>query len=532
MIISSAEKPSENRATAATHLYLKREVMIGLGLFALGVLSRLPFVGQVLYHWDSINFALGLQHFDVAAGQPHVPGYILYVLLGQLINSWVNNPQLTLTGISVVGSGLAVMALYGLGRTMFNRSIGLLAAFLLASSPLYWFYGEIALPHSLDAFVIVGAVWLLYRIKQGQVALAVPAAIWLGLAGGFRPQTEVFLAPLALYACWGLGWRRALVAVMVLAVVNLAWVVPLIWSTGGLARYLEVTNQFYLAFNATTSIVNGGGLWGLSRNLIKLTLYTLYGWGLALIPVLALVVLKAKRLTFQTLSSTLKDSRFWFLALWIGPTLAYYMFIHMGQQGLVFVFLPALLLLSAGGVYRLDWTQSFYQQVALAVLVLTNALIFVLAPTFPLGSERLKLLSAETLRHHDAYYLSRLEAMPQNFPETQTLLLASEWRFPQYYLPHYLLAPYSIVARWELGEGSSTRSGEVWVDGAQAGLTPDKDGFFYAVLFDDKLIPFNHSQDRLEWLELSNGQKLAYLRFSSEERLYIGSQSFGIVPAP
>jgi hypothetical protein len=532
MIVSSAEQPSKNTTVANTNLSLRGDILIGIGLFILGLFSRLPFVGHILYHWDSINFALGLQHFDVAAGQPHVPGYILYVFLGQLINALVNNAQGTLAGISVVSSGLAVAALYGLGRTMFNREIGLWGALLLASSPLYWFYGEIALPHSLDAFAVILAVWLLYRIKQGQVALAVPAAIWLALAGGMRPQTELFIAPLALYACWGLGWRRGLAALGILVVCSLAWVLPLFWLSGGPGRYFEIMRAFTTEFNTTTSVFSGGGLFGLSRNLTKLTLYTLYGWGLAIIPVVILVALKFKRLTPSLLQVLLKEPRFWFMALWICPTLGYYLLIHMGQQGLVFVFLPALLLLSAGAVYLLDWPQLGYRQAALAALIIANALIFIFAPTYPFRTERLKLLTIDTLRQHDAYYLSRMEALPHNFPETQTILLSSGWRFPQYYLPHYLLAPYGIVARWELDEGSSTRTGEVWVDGAQAGLTPDKEGFFYVVLFDEDLLPFNHSADHQEWLQLPDGEKLAYLRFTAAERLYIGPEYFGIVPAP
>ncbi len=532
MIVSSVERPSKNATITATNLDLKQDVMIGVGLLVLGILTRLPFVGNILYHWDSINFALGLQHFDVAAGQPHVPGYILYVFLGQLINMLSHNAQLTLTGISVVSSGLAVAALYELGRTMFSREIGLFGALLLASSPLFWFYGEIALPHSLDTFVVIVMVWLLYRVKQGQVGLAIPAAICLAIAGGLRPQTELFLAPLALYTGYQLGWRRGLVAVVTLVVFSLAWLIPLFWFSGGAARYFEIMQAFTAEFNTTTSVFSGG-LFGLTRNLTKLTLYTLYGWGLGLIPVLAVVALKAKRVIPQVLRASLKDVRFWFMILWIFPTVAYYVFIHMGQQGLVFVFLPALLLLSAGALSLFNWSKPIYRHAVLVGLVVVNALIFITVPTYPLGSnERVKLLTAETLHLHDTYYMSRLEALPQNFPETQTLLLSSSWRFPQYYLPNYLMAPFGIVARWELREGSSTRTGEIWVDGTTAGLTPDSNGYFYVVLFDNDLIPFNHSQDQQQWLELPDGKKLAYLRFTSAERLYIGPQFFEIVPAP
>ena len=257
---------------------------MGVGLFILAAVSRLPFQEKILYHWDSINFALSLQHFDVAAGQPHIPGYILYVLLARLVNAVVGDAQLTLVGISLVSSGLAVACLYVLGSTMFNRATGLTAALFLASSPLFWFYGEVALPHSLDALVVIVTVWLLYRIMQGEAALAVPAAIWIAVAGGLRPQTQLFLMPLALVAGWRLGWKRGLLALGVMAVVDFAWAIPLVWSTGGLARYLQVTREFTAAFNTTTSVFSGGGLWGLQRNVHKLAMYTLYGWGLAVIP--------------------------------------------------------------------------------------------------------------------------------------------------------------------------------------------------------------------------------------------------------
>jgi hypothetical protein len=74
-------------------------------------LSRLPFVGEVLYHWDSLNFAFSLERFDVAASQPHVPGYLLYVGLIRLVNLAFDNPQRTMVAISIAASGLAVAAL-------------------------------------------------------------------------------------------------------------------------------------------------------------------------------------------------------------------------------------------------------------------------------------------------------------------------------------------------------------------------------------------------------------------------------------
>jgi hypothetical protein len=45
--------------------------------FAVGtVATRLPLRGRYLFNWDALQFALGIQRFDLAAHRPHPPGYI------------------------------------------------------------------------------------------------------------------------------------------------------------------------------------------------------------------------------------------------------------------------------------------------------------------------------------------------------------------------------------------------------------------------------------------------------------------------
>src|SRR5215207_3612519 len=48
------------------------------------VVAHLPFLPLSLEDIDSINFALGLRHFDLALHQPHPPGYPLYIALGHV----------------------------------------------------------------------------------------------------------------------------------------------------------------------------------------------------------------------------------------------------------------------------------------------------------------------------------------------------------------------------------------------------------------------------------------------------------------
>lgn len=506
----------------------RQDILAALGLFGLGLLTRLPFTEKILYHWDSINFAFSLKHFDVAAGQPQVPGYILFVYLARLVNLLLGNPERTLVSISVLSSGLAIAALYGLGSAMFDRRTGLLAALFLASSPLFWFYGEVALPHTLDGLVVILAVWMFYNILRGRYELIIPAAIWLGVAGGLRPQTEVFLMPLAVLTAWRIGWRRSLWAGFVLGIVNLAWLIPLMWLSGGIGHYMEILSSYSASFNTSTSIFTGG-LWGLIRNLRKLSMYTAYGWSTALLPALLAGVLALRSIRKLDIHF-LKDARLWVFLLWMLPGLIYYVFVHMGQQGLVFVFLPALFLLSAAGWFILKkWIKTRYKWPAAGVLLLLNAVIFLAAPAFPLGGNGLKLLTVDTIRQHDARYLSLIHEIPRHFSPSSTILLSSEWRFPQYYLPGYTFTPYSLGARWEVDEGQPEIKNETWLDAAKLGLHPDAEGYYYLVIFDDDLIPFNRSSDRQELMTLPGGEHLTYIRFTSQEQVHLDSQSFGIV---
>ena len=205
--------------------------------------------------------------------------------------------------------------------------------------------------------------------------------------------------------------------------------------------------------------------------------------------------------------------------------MAYYQFIHMGQQGLVFVYLPALCLLSAAALAPL---RSLAPPLLIAA-VAVNATVFLFAPTFPLGGDRPKLLTADTLRRHDGFYRSRLEAVRASFDPRHTVVVSSAWRFPQYYLEEYRLVRYGIVPRWELGEGESQIENVQDLGPRLLGVRPDGDGFRYAVLLDDALLRFSADGARLEWAALDGGERLPFLRLRRGEGIRLQPDSFAVV---
>src|SRR5947209_19258740 len=91
-----------------------------LSLFsALAALPRLLLVRDIPINWDAVQFELALSRFDLAAHQPHPPGYILYVLAGRALNLLVGEPGLAISLLSVLAASVAAPLLYRLALRVF-----------------------------------------------------------------------------------------------------------------------------------------------------------------------------------------------------------------------------------------------------------------------------------------------------------------------------------------------------------------------------------------------------------------------------
>jgi hypothetical protein len=505
-----------------------QDVGIACGLFALTLFSRVPFRSQILYHWDSVNFAYAMREFSMAKEQPQPPGYIVYVWLCRLVDLLFDDAQTTMVWISIIAGALAVVALFYLGRSMFNRRIGLTAALFLVTSPLFWFYGEIALPHSLDMLLVIVSAWWLYETSQGQHRYLYPAVAIMAVAGGVRQQTIVFLAPLLLFALRRVGVKRLLTAGALGAAICLAWFVPLMALSGGLSNYLRIMGEFSRRFQNTTSVFMAGGWWGVRRNVLKLSLYTLYGCSAALVPAVIYAAKVASRLRRH------KWPPYWerlpFLLLWIAPAWIFYTLVHMGQQGLVFVFLPALLLIGAVGLVRLLVTRARRLITTTAFLVALNAGIFCLVPEYPLGPDTQRLLTRATLVNSDRYYRDRFRAVEQNFALESTAILAAHWHHVRYYLPRYVGLPFSVGGKWEKDEGDPTGSPrEVIAAPTELGLQLDSRGEAAVVVFDPYLMAFNRGVAFVYELPLQHGGVLEYFLLEGDQVFHYGTCSFGVI---
>jgi hypothetical protein len=440
------------------------DAVVALGLAALTLASRWPYRARMLYNWDAVQFALALREFDVAKHQPHPPGYPLYVGLGRLLNRGVGDPNLAYVGLAMLFSAGTTFVVYWLARRLYNRATAVAAASLLAVSPLFWFYGSVGLTYAGEAFGASVVAWCAWLALRGSPRHLYLGALTLGFMGGMRQSVLILIFPLWLgCAVWGTrSWRRLLGATAVLVAAVLAWLLPMIWLTGGLATYIGASTQLYGSVVLPTSVL-GGSLEITLAQARYVVESIIVGLGPLALAIFALPGY-ARRVGWGRPEL--------FLLTWIAPAAAFYTLVHFGQAGYVLTFLPALVILLsrmlveavAAGAERLrrpNWRRAL-TAAALVLFVLVNTGFFARARPVPREFENrageawlwrardeihdwIMSRTAAALREHEAVIRTYVETIRATYDPEDTALLTEignprsyPWlRHAMFYLPEY-----------------------------------------------------------------------------------------------
>ncbi|MHB1324656.1 MAG: hypothetical protein ACYC0L_00345 [Thermoleophilia bacterium] len=483
-------------------LYTNDPLMTAL-LFLLTLLSRIPFRTSMLYAWDSILYARALDHFDVTMYHPQPPGHIFYVALIWTVNRLVNDPNAAMVWVSVFSSAAAVAAMFWLGRTMFSRRVGLWAALLLATSLSFWTHSEVALPYTLLGLLSVVVAGIVYKTWQGKKEYVIPAALVLGLASGFRQDLLPFLLPLFVVGLTGMPKIRISKAVLVLVAAVLSWYVPSALLSGGFDSFGEASS-FQSSFLINHSSVFGNdGLGALTANLNSLARFFFWAASSAL----PLIVVFALILPFRW--NRFSDKRLLFLAVWAFPSIAFYIFIHVGELGYIFSFLPAFLLAAAWGTDEVAshiGTGRGDRRVGLLFCCLPALLIVLNLVMFLFFSPK---LSAISLAARDTALSSTIDTIKENFDPASTLIIAvHDDQHVSYYLPEYQRLGLDAMAKANTRAQLSSEIEQV-------------------VIFDRYFTPA--ADDQAASLMLGGGQKLNYIpRNSGQYYVYIDWNSMAV----
>jgi 4-amino-4-deoxy-L-arabinose transferase-like glycosyltransferase len=410
---------------------------------------RLPYQTNTLYHWDSVLYARALAAFDVSESQPHPPGYLFYVGTARLAQLALGDANASLVAVSLLAGALAVLLTYLVGRQLFGRGVGVAAALLLATAPPFWLYSGVAYPYTV--------------LAAGSLALAgLAVAYWRGrwphpFWPGFRTDLLLFLAPL-LAVAYLARWRRTrrlgtlLAPLPAAALGTLAWLVPTAALSQGWGVYWP------LLWHQGAYVEGSYSLWShgwraLQSNTWQVWVYALEGLGLALVPLLCALARGAWRWYRAGRPRPRWDApaAALVLALWLLPPILFYAFVHIGDRGYSFSYLPGLCIVAGAGLRLLarDAVRVVRAHRArLATLaarrpprarvvyaVLLAVLLGAHLQVFLLGHSRLSAYEVDCLNRGVPQALAIVR---RDFDPADTLIFASFfYQQARYYLPEY-----------------------------------------------------------------------------------------------
>src|SRR5262249_2671465 len=155
---------------------------------------------------------------------------------------------------------------------------------ILATSPLFWYFGAVAMPSTGEAALSLIVAWLARRARLPEAR----GAFWgmtlaLAVAFGFRSTFAVLVFPLWLYAAWRHPRPRIAAGLAVLVAAASGWTLLVASLSGGLASYGATSSAFFVDVVLATKIF-GGGLAKLPAQVLGIAISALLGLGLFVVP--------------------------------------------------------------------------------------------------------------------------------------------------------------------------------------------------------------------------------------------------------
>ena len=405
-------------------------------------ITRFVFRSHYLYDLDSVNFALGMEHFAPRVHQPHPPGYFLYICLGRLLNVICHDANLALVVLSILASCGVVVLVYYMTLEWFNQRAARFAGILFLVSPLAWFHGIVALTYSVEAFFSALLGYLCWRVYSGSYGYIVPAAIALGISAGVRPSSILFLGPIFLFSLTRVRLKGIFLGMLALVLTLTAWFLPMIAASGGFDAYFGALISLWRAVPSKDTVFNSSPATSIDRAATIVFIYFLTFGLTALVP-----------LRWLNRKAPVDLKKKIFTLVWIAPALCFFTFIFLKfvNSGYLLLLAPAACIwlgFSMSEWYENSARPRAFKLAVIAFCAAVNVGIFVASPLY---------CSYMSVRRFETELRSVLEALPQIAPAGNTLIVGFDSHFMGYRDAGYYLRDYLTLQCPEVKLREGTR---------------------------------------------------------------------------
>ena len=164
-------------------------------LSALVAPTRLVPLEKFPWDWDEILFCMALHDYNMAAHQPHPPGFPLYVALCRVARLFT---ETDFAALQVVNVGAAIfyfpVAFWVARAFRFDFRMSIWSALLFAFLPNVWFFGGCGFSDTLGLVLFLGAVAAFIRSRDDvSPRLYAIGSVLLALAATVRPQVGLII---------------------------------------------------------------------------------------------------------------------------------------------------------------------------------------------------------------------------------------------------------------------------------------------------------------------------------------------------
>lgn len=414
------------------------ELLLLVALFLTGIISRLPFIEKFQSHWDGPNWSIAVVRYSFSQETPAPPGYPLYIALGKFIYYFINDPHLAIVTVSVLFAGIGAMVFYIVGKVLFNKTTGLIAAAIFLSAPATYFFGITANPYGAlptTAALLACVVYLIWFKKK---TYGVLLGVVYSFAVGFRPQDAMFLTPLFLTGVFFLRWKERSFSFLALLIVSLFWFVPTVIAVGGLSEYMRHILG-YLTNDASpdTSFSRLIEIWFI----LLRGFYLMFGIaGIALVFYLPLTLQKIRRVPLQRLYRSKDFTIFIFFLIWILPSSLFNLLVRSDHAAHQMAYLSGLSFLISYAIWRISKKNTGLLIVTVSFIVMFNLFTF-FRDRDPENQKPYidQSYHYSEIRKNDRRLLAKTTFIKERFLPDETLILTTPrlWRPYMYHFKEY-----------------------------------------------------------------------------------------------
>lgn len=325
-------------------------------LWQLGVVLSLLWLTLILgslraytFEFDSANYSLGVQHYNVGLHQPHPPGYPLWIVASKVTAAIVGDVRIAQTLLAALFAIAAVAVFFILAREILGDWGAFAAAGFLAFSPPVLLYSSVQDTYTVDLFASCAIAWLVVSRLEGFASRLGFVYVAAALLAGFRLSAILFLTPILMVLAvaairqrlWGALCRGILQALLMGAV----WFVPTAILIGGVSKWNALNNAQSLSGARASSILYGapaGVYWNMVGNASVQLALALFAASLLTLLWIAFGRGRADRMPP---APARKWDTWWFYLLWAAPCLLFDFLVHCPKPGYLLLSLPPLVLL-------------------------------------------------------------------------------------------------------------------------------------------------------------------------------------------